>query len=164
MLEANLTAASLRREAEYVRPAASFVTRVAYCVNQLPRVAWYVGHGLVLRRLSEAARRRGGARSRPRLRVDGAVPDRNRIYADMAKLFLQDLANVERGIYPIPEDHDGSLLTLIYRSRLFFATAHELNEFKQGDFYAPVKTGTQQPNTQELNQAREGDFYAPHTE
>ena len=77
--------------------------------------------GTVLRRLSEAARRRDGARSRPRLRVDGPVPDRSRIYADMAKLFLQDLANVESGIYPLPEDHDGPLFTLIARSRLFFA-------------------------------------------
>jgi len=39
----------------------------------------------------------------------------------MAKLFLQDLTNVVAGIYPLPFDHDGSLLTLINRSRLFFA-------------------------------------------
>jgi hypothetical protein len=38
----------------------------------------------------------------------------------MAKLFLQDLANVEAGIYPLPADHDGSLVDLIRRSRLFF--------------------------------------------
>jgi ubiquinone/menaquinone biosynthesis C-methylase UbiE len=104
---------------------------MAYCVSQLPRVAWYVGHGLVLRRLSETARRRDGARSRSRLQVDGAVPDRNRIYADMAKLFLQDLANVERGIYPLPEDHDGSLFTLIDRSRLFFADLPDIHRRRQ---------------------------------
>jgi ubiquinone/menaquinone biosynthesis C-methylase UbiE len=39
----------------------------------------------------------------------------------MGRLFLQDLANVEAGIYPLPADHDGSLFTLINRSRLFFA-------------------------------------------
>ena len=38
----------------------------------------------------------------------------------MAKLFLQDLANVEAGIYPFPADHDGSLFALIRRSRMFF--------------------------------------------
>jgi ubiquinone/menaquinone biosynthesis C-methylase UbiE len=112
-------------------PSSNLVTRMAYYVRQLPRVAWYVGHGLVLRRLSEAARRRGGARSRPRLRVDGAVPDRNQIYADMAKLFLQDLANVERGVYPLPEDHDGSLYTLIARSRLFFADLPEIHRRRE---------------------------------
>ncbi len=38
----------------------------------------------------------------------------------MGKLFLQDLANVEAGIYPVPADHDRSLLTLLNRSWLFF--------------------------------------------
>jgi ubiquinone/menaquinone biosynthesis C-methylase UbiE len=48
------------------------------------------------------------------------VPDRNQIYGDMAALFMQDLANVEAGVYPLPVDHDGSLPTLFHRSRLFF--------------------------------------------
>jgi hypothetical protein len=120
------------------QPASSLVTRVAYCVSQLPRVAWYVGHGLVLRRLSEAARRRNGGRSRPRHRVDGPVPDRSRIYADMARLFLQDLANVESGIYPLPEDHDGSLSTLIARSRLFFADLPEIHRRRERRAYNEV--------------------------
>jgi len=139
MLEASSEAASLRREAKYVsQPASSFVTRMTYCVSQLPRVAWYVGHGLVLRRLSETARRRDGTRPRQRLRVDGAVPDRNRIYADMAKLFLQDLANVESGLYPLPEDHDGSLFTLIDRSRLFFADLPEIHRRREHRAYNEV--------------------------
>ena len=58
------------------------------------------------------------ARRRPR--TDLPVPDRNKIYADMAALFLQDLANVEAGVYPLPVDHDGSWATLLHRSRLFF--------------------------------------------
>jgi ubiquinone/menaquinone biosynthesis C-methylase UbiE len=48
------------------------------------------------------------------------VPNRNQIYGDMAALFMQDLANVEAGVYPLPVDHDGSLPTLFHRSRLFF--------------------------------------------
>jgi ubiquinone/menaquinone biosynthesis C-methylase UbiE len=101
-------------------PASSIITRVAYGVGQLPRLAWYLGHGLVLRRLAEAARGRRAARTRRRIHINAPVPDRSRLYSDMAKLFLQDLANVEAGIYPVPADHDGSLLTLINRSRLFF--------------------------------------------
>jgi ubiquinone/menaquinone biosynthesis C-methylase UbiE len=95
------------------------ITRVAYGVSQLPRVVWYLGHELALRRLAEAARRSNG-QARGRVRNKAPVPDRGRLYADMARLFLQDLANVESGIYPIPADHDGPLLTLINRSRLFF--------------------------------------------
>jgi len=130
------------------QPASSLITRVAYCVGQLPRVAWYVGHGLVLRRLSEAARRRDGAGSRPRVRVDGPVPDRDRIYADMARLFLQDLANVESGIYPLPEDHDGSLFTLIARSRLFFEDLPEIHRRRERRAYNEVlnqKTRVKRP-------------------
>jgi len=78
-------------------PAPSIVTRVAYGVSQLPRVACYLGHGLALRRLAGAARRRDGAKAGPRVHTKAPVPDRSRLYADMAKLFLQDLANVEAG-------------------------------------------------------------------
>ena len=60
------------------------------------------------------------------------VPDRSRLYADMARLFLQDLANVESGLYPLPADHDGSLLTLINRSRLFFADLPEIHRRREG--------------------------------
>jgi Methyltransferase domain len=113
-------------------PASNLITRVAYGMRQLPRVAWYLGHGLALRRLAEAARRRDGAKPRRRVRTNVPVPDRNRIYADMARLFLQDLANVESGIYPLPADHDGSLLTLINRSRLFFEDLPEIHRRREG--------------------------------
>ena len=91
-------------------PEPSIITRVAYGVSQLPRVVWYLGHGLALRRLAEAARRDNGAKARRRIRTSAPVPDRARL--------LQDLANIDAGIYPLPFDHDGTLLTLIHRSRL----------------------------------------------
>jgi ubiquinone/menaquinone biosynthesis C-methylase UbiE len=108
-------------------PLSRLVTRVAYGTRQLPRVAWYVGHSLALRQLSEATRRQEGQKARRRPRTDLPVPDRNKIYADMAALFLQDLANVEAGVYPLPVDHDGSLATLLHRSRLFFEDLPEIH-------------------------------------
>jgi hypothetical protein len=74
----------------------------------------------------------------PRPRVDEPVPDRSRIYADMAKLFLQDLSNVESGIYPLPEDHDGSPFKLIARSRLFFADLPEIHRRRERRAYNEV--------------------------
>jgi ubiquinone/menaquinone biosynthesis C-methylase UbiE len=109
-------------------PLSRLVTRVAYGVRQLPRVAWFVGHSLALRQLSEAARREEGRKARRRPRTDLPVPERNQIYADMAALFLQDLANVEAGVYPLPVDHDGSFTTLLHRSRLFFEDLPAINE------------------------------------
>jgi len=111
-------------------PGPNIISRVAYGMSQLPRLAWYLGHGLALRRLAEAARR-SGAQTRRRLRTKAAVPERSQLYADMARLFLQDLGNVEAGIYPLPVDHDGSLLTLINRSRLFFEDLPEVNRRRE---------------------------------
>jgi hypothetical protein len=54
------------------------ITRVAYGLTQLPRVAWYLGHGLALRRLAEAARRNG---AKPRRRTNAPVPERSQLYA-----------------------------------------------------------------------------------
>jgi len=49
-----------------------FTTRLAYGARQLPRVAWYIGHGMVMRELSAAARRRAGATTA----AAGAAPRR----------------------------------------------------------------------------------------
>ena len=79
----------------------------------------YLAHSLLFRELSQVAREREEPDTARRVHTGAPVPDRERIYADMAKVFLQDLANVEVGIYPIPADRDGSLLALIHRSRIF---------------------------------------------
>jgi hypothetical protein len=92
-------------------PLSRVTTRLAYGASQLPRIAWYVGHSLAVRRLSETATRRDDNKSRPRAHTNLPLPDRKRLYADMAILLQQDLANVEAGLYPLPADHDGSLLT-----------------------------------------------------
>ena len=96
------------------------VTRAAYAATQLPRVAWYVSHGFVMRGLSDRVRRRPGESARPRPVTALPIPDRSRLYADMVALLRQDLANVEAGIYPLPADHDGPLRTVIESSRRFF--------------------------------------------
>jgi len=72
-------------------PVSTVVTRFAYGLSQLPRVAWYLGHGLALRRLAEVARRREGAQSRTRRRphTDAPVPDRDYIYAEMIRTYLK---------------------------------------------------------------------------
>jgi ubiquinone/menaquinone biosynthesis C-methylase UbiE len=120
-----------RRRETMADPLSRFATRIAYGARQLPRVAWYVGHGMVMRRLSTAARRRAGGSRRPRAHAAAPVPDRARLYADMAALFRQDLANVEAGIYPLPADHDGSWPLLLERSRLFFEDLPEVHRRRE---------------------------------
>ena len=59
----------------------------------------------------------------------------------MAVLFQQDLTNVEAGIYPLPADHDGSLLTLLHRSRLFFEDLPEIHRHRENSAHNEVLTG-----------------------
>jgi ubiquinone/menaquinone biosynthesis C-methylase UbiE len=110
-------------------PVSQFTTRIAYGARQLPRVAWYIGHGLVMRRLSQSVRERAGQTPRPQARV--GVPGRRRLYADMAVLFQRDLANVEAGIYPLPADHDGTLPVLLARSRIFFEDLPDIHHRRE---------------------------------
>jgi hypothetical protein len=100
------------------RPLSRLATRAAYGASQLPRIAWYLGHGLAMTRIAQRARESGSARPHPH--TDAPIPDRKRFFADMGALWRQDLANVEAGVYPLPADHDGSLKMLLHRSRLFF--------------------------------------------
>ena len=75
------------------RPLSRLATRAAYGASQLPRIAWYLGHGLAMTRIAQWARESG--RARPRPHTDAPIPDRNRFFADMVALWRQDLANVE---------------------------------------------------------------------
>ena len=118
-------------------PVSSFATRLAYGATQLPRVAWYLGHGAVMRRLSDAQRR--SSETQPRAQ---AAPSRagTRLYAEMAKLFRQDLANVEAGLYPLPADHDGSWPILLNHSRLFFSDLPAIQRRREKRGYREVRS------------------------
>jgi ubiquinone/menaquinone biosynthesis C-methylase UbiE len=120
-------------------PLSRLITRAAYGASQLSRVAWYVGHGLAMRRLSEQARQVGES-TRPRPHTARPVPDRRRLFADMAVLFQQDLRNVEAGLYPLPADHDGSLATLLHRSRLFFEDLPDVHRRRESGARSEVLT------------------------
>ncbi|MFZ3223939.1 MAG: methyltransferase domain-containing protein [Xanthobacteraceae bacterium] len=56
----------------------------------------------------------------------------------MASLLQQDLANIEAGVYPLPADHDGSLLTLLHRSRLFFEDLPAIHRRRESNSHNDV--------------------------
>jgi hypothetical protein len=57
-------------------PLPSLLSRMSYGARQMPRLTWYVGHSLALRRLSEATRRQEGKKARHQPHTDLPVPDR----------------------------------------------------------------------------------------
>jgi hypothetical protein len=79
-----------------------------------------------MRRLAEAARQRDGGAALQRTHTNAPVPNRRRLYAEIAMLLRQDVAKVEAGLYPLPADHDASLLTLLHRSPLLFEDLPEI--------------------------------------
>jgi ubiquinone/menaquinone biosynthesis C-methylase UbiE len=128
-------------------PLTRLLARATYASRQVPRAAWYAGHLYVMRRLAqeEVSPSKSPSDAERESRLE------QKLDADRRALFEQDIANVEAGIYPLPADHDGSLLTLLDRSRLFFrdlpdidarrkrkATHEVLNEETRGrrpDYY-----------------------------
>ncbi len=120
-------------------PVTRFATRAAYGARQLPRLAWYAAHAATLSRLAERVREEGDSK-RPRAHIAASVPDRSRLYEDMAALFRQDLANVEAGLYPLPADHDGPLLTRLRRSGLFFEDLPSIHRRRESGGHSEVLT------------------------
>jgi ubiquinone/menaquinone biosynthesis C-methylase UbiE len=119
-------------------PLARIATRAAYGASQLPRLAWYVGHGVAMRRLSQMTRGQQGESTRSHAITNKPVPDQGRLFADMANLLRQDVANVDAGIYPLPVDRDGSLPMLLNRSRLFFSDLPEIHRRRASGMHSEV--------------------------
>lgn len=98
-----------------------------YAGRQGARVAWFMGHYFASRRFRET---RPAQEHRP----GGRGPGRNYIFAQMGELFARDLANVAKGHYPMPRDHDGSLREIVQASRRYFADLPRAAERKaQGE-------------------------------
>jgi ubiquinone/menaquinone biosynthesis C-methylase UbiE len=121
------------------RPLAPFVTRAAYGASQIPRIAWYLGHGIALARLG-ARRAKQVGNERPRARTNLPMPGTRRFVADMTALFQRDLENIEAGVYPLPADHDGSWPTLVARSRRFFEDAPVVQRRRETGGHSEVLT------------------------
>src|SRR5882724_6920378 len=83
--------------------------RFSYALRQSARIAWYMGHYFASQRFRAKP---ADETEEHRPRRQGGL-SRETILAAMGRLFARDLANVERGFYPVPRDRDGDLRGLI---------------------------------------------------
>lgn len=74
--------------------------RARYAAAQGARVAWYLGQYMLARRISGPFDRPG----EPKFKPQAQEGDPARIRAAFLKLFAQDRANIEAGLYPAPSD------------------------------------------------------------
>lgn len=88
--------------------------RLRYAMFQGTRVAWYMGHYFASQRFRASAPEGDIRREKPR----ASGPGMARVLQGVGEIFARDLANAQRGLYPLPRDHDPDLLRA---SRAFFA-------------------------------------------
>ncbi len=100
--------------------------RLGFAVRQTGRVAWYAGHGAVMRRMVRRLEQGSGAPKRVVRAPSRPVPTMRRLLRDVAVLLGRDLANAEAGYYPVPEGEDGALPGIVARSRAFFRDVPEV--------------------------------------
>jgi ubiquinone/menaquinone biosynthesis C-methylase UbiE len=108
-------------------------TRITFAVRQSSRVAWYAGHGAVMRRMVERLEARSPEPKRKVKPPSHPVPPMRQLLSDVAALLSRDLANAENGHYPVPEDEDGALPKLIAKSRAFFRDVPEVVRRRRRD-------------------------------
>jgi ubiquinone/menaquinone biosynthesis C-methylase UbiE len=117
------------------------IDKAAYTARQSARVAWYMGHYFASQRFHKAKDETDIRRHRPR----SPGPSVERMLRDMATLFERDLANADKGLYPLPRDHDGPLPGLIATSRRYFAdlpaSAERKAERRGDEVYSPELKG-----------------------
>ncbi len=91
--------------------------RARYAAQQGARVAWYMGHYYLARRLSGPIDPPGEPKFTPKAQAG----DRERIRAAFFEIFARDRANIEAGLYPAPEDEglDAALSALRNSARFF---------------------------------------------
>ena len=105
-------------------PIAALPGRLEYCLKAAIRLTWYSSQAAAIRRAvgrldpdQVKARDRSPDNDEP----EAPSADRAFMLRDIAGLFARDLANVEAGLYPMPNDDPGGLPAMIRRSRQVMA-------------------------------------------
>ncbi|MGE0830891.1 MAG: class I SAM-dependent methyltransferase [Hyphomonadaceae bacterium] len=83
-----------------MNPIARSFGRARYAAAQGARVAWYMGHYYLARRLSGPFNRP----DEPKFKPKADEGDAGRIRQSFFALFAKDHANIEAGLYPAPQD------------------------------------------------------------
>ncbi len=116
----------------------ALLRRAGYVASQTARVGWYAAHYAALLRMTPEVTTPGA----PPHRAAAAPPDPVRTRQAFFRLFEQDLANIEAGLYPAPRDVSVSprkLMGLLRDSRRFFADAPDVARRRQEEARVEVR-------------------------
>jgi len=102
-------------------PVERAALRAEYSVRQAARVGWYAAQSMAGTRVARRVGRDLPAPPAIRIEAPGGIPDRPVLLGHVRRLLARDLANVEAGIYPMPDDEPGGLAALIERRARYLA-------------------------------------------
>lgn len=104
----------------------SVLERIAFEATQAARIGWFFGHKALVARLTRPLPAPPGLRDR-------AMPNRQRLIADLWRLIERDWRNVEAGLYAAPEDGRGNPLEGLRRAVDFFADLSAVEARRHGE-------------------------------
>ena len=93
-------------------PVERIALRTRFSITQAARVGWYAGQSLAGTRLAGRVARGLPRIAPPRIEAPAGVPGRAVLLRHVRDLLARDLANVEAGLYPMPEDEPISSATI----------------------------------------------------
>jgi ubiquinone/menaquinone biosynthesis C-methylase UbiE len=107
-------------------PVERLALRTRFSLAQAARVGWYASQSLVGTRLASEVARRLPKVPPPQIAAPAGVPTRAVLLGHVRDLLARDLANVEAGLYPIPDDEPDGLPGLLGRAALYLRDVPEV--------------------------------------
>ncbi|WP_420392148.1 class I SAM-dependent methyltransferase [Acuticoccus sp.] len=100
-------------------PVERLALRARFGVTQAARVGWYASQNAAGVRLGNRVGRTLPRIAPPRIEAPGGIPNRAVLLGHVRSLLARDLANVEAGLYPMPEDEPDGLPGLLERREMY---------------------------------------------
>ena len=91
------------------------------------RMGWFAGEQMAMQRHVRRFERAQGIARPPVDKPSGMVPGRARMLADIVRLHARDLANVEAGVYPPPDDLPKDPAAALETTKAFFGDVTEVS-------------------------------------
>ncbi len=107
-------------------PIERLALRARFGAEQAARVGWYAANNAAAVRRARELAKDLPPLPRPTISAPAGVPERSKLLPHVRRLLEDDLANVEAGLYPMPEDEGFQLPELLRRRALYMKDLPEV--------------------------------------
>lgn len=107
-------------------PVERLALRARFSLEQAARVGWYTSQRAAGRRVAAELGRTLPKPPRPVIEAPAGLPSQAELLGHVRALFARDLANVEAGLYPMPQREPGGIASLIRARRAYLSDLPEV--------------------------------------